>query len=113
MMKQRLQTSLGQQLVLTPQLKQALHLLQLSSLELEAEITEAVETNPLLEWDEQAPAAPAAETPAPTPAEARAEAGGAGVEWDVAESWQAGARVSTDDDGDWDPTERLSGSESL
>ena len=38
-MKPRLQTSLGQQLVLTPQLRQALHLLQLSSLELENEIT--------------------------------------------------------------------------
>ncbi len=51
-MKPRLQTSLGQQLVLTPQLRQALHLLQLSALELEAEITEALETNPLLEWEE-------------------------------------------------------------
>ena len=54
-MKPRLQTSLGQQLVLTPQLRQALHMLQLSALELEAEITEAVETNPLLDWDEDAP----------------------------------------------------------
>jgi RNA polymerase sigma-54 factor len=35
-MKARLQTSLGQHLVLTPQLRQALHLLQLSALELEA-----------------------------------------------------------------------------
>ncbi|HST45898.1 MAG TPA: hypothetical protein VLK29_11820, partial [Luteimonas sp.] len=36
-MKPRLQTSLGQQLVLTPQLRQALHMLQLPTLELEAE----------------------------------------------------------------------------
>src|SRR5690606_6873891 len=115
-MKQRLQTSLGQQLVLTPQLKQALHLLQLSSLELEAEIAEAVETNPLLEWDEQAPLSATPEVPAAdAPAQAsngdgRAEADG---DWDIAESWQAGARVGSDDDGEWDPTERATGSESL
>lgn len=60
-MKQRLQTSLGQQLVLTPQLRQAIHLLQLSALELEAEMAEAVETNPLLEWAEPDPPDP--ETP--------------------------------------------------
>jgi len=54
-MKPRLQTSLGQQLVLTPQLRQAIHLLQLSTLELEAEIAEAVECNPLLDWSEPEP----------------------------------------------------------
>ncbi len=114
-MKQRLQTSLGQQLVLTPQLKQALHLLQLSSLELEAEITEAVETNPLLEWIEEAPAAAAPEAPAPAAAEGPDGEGATGAdgEWDIAESWQSGARIATDDDGDWDPTERVSGAESL
>ena len=37
-MKARLQTSLGQQLVLTPQLRQAIHLLQLSALELDADV---------------------------------------------------------------------------
>lgn len=54
-MKPRLQTSLGQHLVLTPQLRQAIHLLQLSALELEAELAEAVETNPLLDWAEPEP----------------------------------------------------------
>src|SRR5690606_32177531 len=54
-MKPRLQTSLGHQLVRTPQLRQALHLLQLSTLELEAEINAAVESNPLLDWDESEP----------------------------------------------------------
>ena len=44
-MKPRLQTSLGQHLVLTPQLRQALHLLQLPVIELEAEIG-GVETGP-------------------------------------------------------------------
>ncbi|MFT4248238.1 MAG: RNA polymerase factor sigma-54 [Pseudomonas sp.] len=56
-MKARLQTSMGQQLVMTPQLRQAIRLLQMSATELELEITEAVETNPLLEWLEDAPLA--------------------------------------------------------
>lgn len=38
---------------MTPQLQQAIRLLQLSSLELQAEIQEALETNPLLEVDEE------------------------------------------------------------
>src|SRR5690606_1173007 len=63
-MKPRLQTSLGQQLVLTPQLRQALHLLQLSTLELEAEINAAVESNPLLDRDESEPLRVAGDDPA-------------------------------------------------
>lgn len=55
MTKPRLQTSLGQHLVLTPQLRQAIHLLQLSAHELEAELTAAVESNPLLDWAEPEP----------------------------------------------------------
>ncbi|MEI2433554.1 RNA polymerase factor sigma-54 [Lysobacter yananisis] len=55
-MKPRLQASLGQQLVMTPQLRQAIRLLQLSAVELEAELASAVESNPLLDWTE--PAAP-------------------------------------------------------
>jgi RNA polymerase sigma-54 factor len=51
-MKPRLQTSLGQHLVMTPQLQQAIRLLQLSAVELEAEMSEALESNPLLEWAE-------------------------------------------------------------
>ena len=52
-MKPTLQTRLGQQLSLTPQLRQAIRLLQLSSVELEAELTAAVEANPLLEREEE------------------------------------------------------------
>ena len=48
-MKTRLQTSLGQQLVLTPQLQQAIKLLALSNLEIEGFIAEEIERNPLLE----------------------------------------------------------------
>jgi len=54
-MKTRLQTSLGQQLVMTPQLRQAIRLLQMSTAELEVEITQAVESNPLLDWAEDGP----------------------------------------------------------
>ena len=56
MLKPSLQVRLGQQLTMTPQLQQAIRLLQLSSLELKAEIQEAFETNPMLETEEdQAP----------------------------------------------------------
>jgi len=51
--KPRLSHSVQQQLVLTPQLRQAIRLLQLSSIELEAEIAEAVASNPLLDWAEE------------------------------------------------------------
>lgn len=67
-MKPRLQTSLGQQLVMTPQLRQAIRLLQMSTAELEVEITEAVETNPLLDWDDSAPSGDDS-APADTPPE--------------------------------------------
>ncbi|PHM39745.1 RNA polymerase factor sigma-54 [Xenorhabdus mauleonii] len=52
-MKQSLQLRLSQQLTMTPQLQQAIRLLQLSTLELQQEIQQALETNPLLEQDEQ------------------------------------------------------------
>lgn len=52
-MKQGLQLKLTQQLTMTPQLQQAIRLLQLSSLELQQEIEQALESNPLLELDEK------------------------------------------------------------
>ena len=51
-MKAALQTRLGTGLALTPQLRQAIRLLQLSQVELEAELQAAVESNPLLELAE-------------------------------------------------------------
>ena len=59
-MKPALQLKLGQHLTLTPQLRQAIRLLQLSSIELEAEITAALESNPLLERPEDAEPVPEA-----------------------------------------------------
>lgn len=52
-MKQTLQLKLGQHLTMTPQLQQAIRLLQLSTLELQGEIQEALETNPMLEISEE------------------------------------------------------------
>ncbi len=52
-MKASLSTQLGQQLHLTPQLLQSIRLLQLDGLQLELEIRRALETNPLLELEEQ------------------------------------------------------------
>ncbi|WP_039917578.1 RNA polymerase factor sigma-54 [Cellvibrio mixtus] len=51
-MKQSLQLKLGQQLTMTPQLQQAIRLLQLSTLDLQQEIQEALESNPMLEMEE-------------------------------------------------------------
>ncbi len=51
-MKPALQLRLGQSLALTPQLQQAIRLLQLSRPELELELNAALEANPLLETEE-------------------------------------------------------------
>ncbi|MBL8502768.1 MAG: RNA polymerase factor sigma-54 [Rhodocyclaceae bacterium] len=58
-MKQTLQLKLSQHLALTPQLQQSIRLLQLSTLELNQEIDNFLQDNPLLEReDEPAPEAP-------------------------------------------------------
>lgn len=51
-MKHSLQLKFSQQLTMTPQLQQAIRLLQLSTLDLQQEIQEAIESNPLLEIEE-------------------------------------------------------------
>ncbi len=53
---QRLEMRQGQALVMTPQLQQAIKLLQLSNLELNAYVEQELERNPLLERDEREPA---------------------------------------------------------
>lgn len=52
-MKQSLDLRIGQHLTITPQLQQAIRLLQLSALELQQEVQTALETNPLLEEIEE------------------------------------------------------------
>ena len=52
-MKPTIQLRLGQHLTMTPQLQQAIKLLQLSTLELKQEIQEALESNLMLETEEE------------------------------------------------------------
>ena len=54
-MKQALQLKLGQQLALTPQLQQAIKLLQLSTVDLQQIIEETLESNALLELESEQP----------------------------------------------------------
>jgi RNA polymerase sigma-54 factor len=52
MMKPSLQLRIGQQLTMTPQLQQAIRLLQLPALDLQAHVRETLETNVMLEAEE-------------------------------------------------------------
>src|ERR1700746_1052144 len=72
MLKPSLQLKLGQQLTMTPQLQQAIRLLQLPALELQAHIRELLDSNVMLEPMEEAEGTgvfEAAETPEPPPPE--------------------------------------------
>ncbi|CAD7720176.1 RNA polymerase sigma-54 factor [Xanthomonas hydrangeae] len=107
---------------MTPQLRQAIKLLQMSTTELELEIAEAVETNPLLEWaDEAAHAAsesPIASSSAsstddtpredPTPAERDDDWSQDELQWTG-----SGSGGSFDDDESGDAAERVAESETL
>jgi len=66
-MKPTLQLKLSQHLTLTPQLQQSIRLLQLSTLELNAEVERMLQENPLLEKSDEdeeggSPEAPSAVT---------------------------------------------------
>jgi RNA polymerase sigma-54 factor len=97
---QKLEMRQGQSLVMTPQLQQAIKLLQMSNLELKAFIEEEIERNPLLERapepaDDPSQAAPAA-TPAPAESADDAQAEGQAMVPEIKDSgWlsdRAGAR---------------------
>ncbi|MFN3885234.1 MAG: RNA polymerase factor sigma-54, partial [Rhodocyclaceae bacterium] len=110
-MKQTLQLKLSQHLALTPQLQQSIRLLQLSSLELDQEIEQALQKNPLLERVEpgetalygsaqDASSQPRDETPASAEEriEATAEWSEDGFEWPAAGA--KGPRDPNDEDVD-------------
>src|ERR1700743_316617 len=80
-LSQRLQIRQSQSLVMTPQLMQAIKLLQLSSLDLSAYVDAELERNPLLERSDDGEA-PVAETEAPAAA---------------ADEWQSDGGESGDD----------------
>ncbi|MBI5611971.1 MAG: RNA polymerase factor sigma-54 [Gammaproteobacteria bacterium] len=100
-MKQSLELKLGQHLTITPQLQQAIRLLQLSSLELQQEIREAIENNPLLEEVEESPADVKAES---LEAAADAELNGAepGAEESATDAAETAAERETDADQEFD-----------
>ena len=111
-MRQGLQLRLSQHLALTPQLQQSIRLLQLSTLELNAEIDQALQENPLLERDD--PGEPALfslgpatdalatpQTPAQPESDERLEARGGDDEgWGMDFSGSHGQRDPNDDDLD-------------
>jgi RNA polymerase sigma-54 factor len=101
LLKASLQLRLGQSLTMTPQLQQAIRLLQLPTIELQAHIREALESNVMLELDEDSDTAtfqPLATTEmggesSPAPAAAEVEV--------VDEQWsEAGSGPA---DNPWDP----------
>ncbi len=75
-MKQSLQLRLGQHLTMTPQLQQAIRLLQLSALELQAEVQDALDSNVMLEEGEEGTPANGEDGAEPTPAPAEATGDG-------------------------------------
>ena len=95
-MKHSLQLKLGQHLTLTPQLQQSIRLLQLSTLELNQELEQMLQDNPLLEREDEDEAAYAtAEAPAHT-AEAEAQS----TETPQAENADSEPATALDD-ADW------------
>jgi RNA polymerase sigma-54 factor len=107
-MKQSLQLKLSQHLALTPQLQQSIRLLQLSTLELNQEIEQALQENPLLDRDEAVDGAaftPSSDTmtagqatPEPEPAREFDDTGDAG--WGAEFPVSHAPRDSNDDDVD-------------
>ena len=86
-MKQSLELRLGQRLTITPQLQQAIKLLQLSALDLKSEIQQALEENPLLEERE-----PGADT------DPEEDKGKASIEVSTEESNESSRETATDDE---------------
>jgi RNA polymerase sigma-54 factor len=124
-MRQGLQLRLSQHLALTPQLQQSIRLLQLSTLELNAEIDQALQDNPLLERDD--PGEPALfslgastdaqatpQTATPTDSDDREERqdprGGDDEGWGMDFSGSHGQRDPNDDDTDRGETQASSSS---
>ena len=81
-MKQTLQLRIGQHLTMTPQLQQAIRLLQLSTVELQSEVQEQLDSNLMLEVEED-------DAPGPTPlSEAEVEPTDIPKELEVDTAWE-------------------------
>ena len=123
-MKQSLQLRLGQQLTMTPQLQQAIRLLQLSSLDLQAEVQAILDSNLMLERIDEPQDLPvqpetlAAQTAAESSAETEVD-GAAGTlpddlpvdsAWeDIYEPFDGATSYSRGEEEDWDLYERYAG----
>ncbi|MBT9568256.1 MAG: RNA polymerase factor sigma-54 [Thiobacillus sp.] len=95
-MKHSLQLKLGQHLTLTPQLQQSIRLLQLSTLELNQELEQMLQDNPLLEReDDNETSTPTEDVPTHT-----AEAEAPPAETAPRESEETEA-ITAQDDSDW------------
>lgn len=94
-MKQSLQLKVGQSLTMTPQLQQAIRLLQLSSLEMQQEIQEVLESNPLLELAED----DFGDEPLPADADRSSESGEVDF---TAKTETTPGDASPEADSDWD-----------
>ncbi len=125
MLKPALQLRIGQQLTMTPQLQQAIRLLQLPSLELQAHVREVLESNVMLEVDEdsatEAPGADTREEPGHAPGgqfeapdreptdgndqQETPEGGNAGEEWEGPTAAVSDTPWSFDDERDQDLTD--------
>ncbi|HRK78218.1 MAG TPA: RNA polymerase factor sigma-54 [Thiobacillus sp.] len=103
-MKHSLQLKLGQHLALTPQLQQSIRLLQLSTLELNQELEQILQDNPLLEREDEDEASYAvADAPAHT-AEAEAQS----TETPAPENVESEPSTALDD-ADWNDYSAASG----
>ncbi|WP_324780384.1 RNA polymerase factor sigma-54 [Thiobacillus sedimenti] len=107
-MKHSLQLKLGQHLTLTPQLQQSIRLLQLSTLELNQELEQMLQDNPLLEREDEDESAYA------TPDEAGAAAGeaeGQGTTEAAQPDHPEGEPSTALDEADWNDYSAASGDE--
>ena len=112
MLKSSLNLQLGQNLTMTPQLQQAIRLLQLSTLELQLEVQQALDSNPMLELAEENPAEETSSAESGNDAEPET----ATVEGSTDEdSWEelsyTGGTGQQGEMGDRDPFENQAGSE--
>ena len=105
MLGQRLEIRQGQGLVITPQLQQAIKLLQLSNLELDAFVEAELERNPLLQRED---AEPGGEIDAPAPVESHDAAEMSFDEGRVTDADRTLDARSDDVYGDASPGERTS-----
>lgn len=94
-MKQSLQLRISQNLTMTPQLQQAIKILQLSTLDLQQEIQQALESNIMLEVDEEVvqkiePTEPESQSPATSQDEVTSEGSQTNMpdEWPVDSGWE-------------------------